>query len=130
MHVTDSTPPASRWLKLAVLYLLAAIALGVAMGVSANFTLRPVHAHVALLGWASLALAGLIYGQYPRAAASWLARVHFWMHNLGLPLMMVSLALMLHGITAAGGVLLASEGIFAVGCLAFAFNVFRNLGPA
>ncbi|MBA4741775.1 MAG: cytochrome-c oxidase [Azoarcus sp.] len=129
MHVANSILPTARWLKLAVLYLLAAIALGIAMGASGNFTLRPVHAHVALLGWASLALAGLIYGQYPRAAASRLARAHFWLHNLGLPLMMISLALLLYGITAAGTVLVASEVVFAAGCLAFAFNVFRNLGP-
>lgn len=125
---TASPLPSTRWLKLAVLYLLAAIMLGVVMGASGDFTLRPVHAHVALLGWASLALAGLIYGQHPRAAASRLAQLHFWLHNLGLPLMMVSLALMLLGNEDAATVLVLSEAVFAAGCVAFAVNVFRNLG--
>ena len=110
-----------------MLYLLAAIALGIGMGASGDFTLRPVHAHVALLGWASLALAGLIYGQYPRAAQSGLASAHFWLHNLALPVMMISLALMLGGFGGAIPVLLLSEFAFAAGCLAFALNVFRNL---
>lgn len=128
MHTAISAPAGARWLKLAVLYLLAAIALGITMGASGDFTLRPVHAHVALLGWASLALAGLIYGQYPRAAQSRLASAHFWLHNLGLPLMMVSLALMLHGVQAAVPALLVSEAALAAGCIAFTLNVFRNLG--
>ena len=44
---------------------------------------------------ASLALAGTIYHFYPGAAATRLARVHFWMHNLGLPVFMAGLALVL-----------------------------------
>jgi cbb3-type cytochrome oxidase subunit 1 len=46
----------------------------------------PVHAHVLLLGWASLALAGVVYHLYPAAAGTRLARWHFWLHNGGLAL--------------------------------------------
>lgn len=128
MHTMTPTTAAAPWLKLAVLYLLGAIVLGIIMGTSRDFTLRPVHAHLALLGWASLALAGLVYGQHPRAAASRLARIHFWLHNLALPSMMLSLAFMLRGLTSAGPVLIASEFVLFAGCLAFALNIFRNLG--
>ena len=64
------------WLKLAVLYLILGIALGIAMGASQNFTLRPVHAHINLLGWTTMALAGLIYSVFPKAGESGLARLH------------------------------------------------------
>jgi len=45
------------------------------------------------LGWASLALAGLVYHFYPAASITRLARFHFWLHNIGLPLFMVGLVL-------------------------------------
>jgi hypothetical protein len=45
------------WLKLAALYLVIGVAMGIIMGDSQDFTLRPVHAHVNLVGWAILALA-------------------------------------------------------------------------
>ena len=51
------SPNATVWLKLAVLYLIVGIGLGIAMGATENFTLRPVHAHLNLLGWTTLALA-------------------------------------------------------------------------
>jgi cbb3-type cytochrome oxidase subunit 1 len=39
--------------------------------------LAPVHAHLNLLGWASLALFGIVYRLYPELAARRLAAVHF-----------------------------------------------------
>ena len=80
-----------RFLKIAVVYLLIGAFLGLGMGIAQNFALVPVHAHVLLLGWASLALAGLVYHLYPAASTTRLARVHFWLHNLGLPVFMVTL---------------------------------------
>lgn len=50
----------TRLLKIAVIYLLFGALLGGYMGATENSALAPVHAHVALLGWASLALAGVI----------------------------------------------------------------------
>jgi hypothetical protein len=63
MHTTvnSTAPQFSRagivWLKLSVVYLIIGISMGIAMGASQNFTLRPVHAHVNLLGWTTMALA-------------------------------------------------------------------------
>lgn len=115
------------WLKLAVAYLIGGVALGIAMGSSQNFLMRPVHAHLNLLGWATMALAGLIYTVYPRAGRSRLATVHFWLHNTSLPVMMGSLALVLLGRTQVVPVLAAAEMVAAVGVLVFACNVFLNV---
>jgi hypothetical protein len=119
----------TAWFKLSVVYLIVGIGIGIAMGASRDFTLRPVHAHINLLGFTVLALAGLIYSVYPEAGASRLARLHFWLHNLALPVMMGSLAFVLFGNTSAVPALIASEFVAAAGVLVFAANVFINLKP-
>lgn len=116
------------WLKLAVLYLLVGVGIGIAMGASQNFTLRPVHAHVNLLGWTTLALAGIIYSVFPQAGRSQLARVHFWTMNVALPAMMLALAyLLVSGDRAIIPVLGAAEIMAAISVLSFAANLFLNL---
>jgi hypothetical protein len=115
------------WIKLAVLYLIFGISLGIAMGASQNFTLRPVHAHVNLLGWTTMALAGLIYSVFPKAGESRLARLHFWLLNLALPVMMVALSMLLLGHMAFAPALVIAEIIAAMAILAFAANLFLNL---
>ena len=124
------SPSASVWIKLAVVYLIAGVGLGIAMGASENFLLRPVHAHLNLFGWATLALAGLVYSVYPSAAQSRLATIHFWLHNTALPVMMGSLTLMLLGRADVVPLLAASEFVAAAGVIVFAVNVFRNVQPA
>lgn len=115
------------WLKLAVLYLIVGVAIGIAMGASENFTLRPVHAHINLLGWATMALAGLIYSVFPRAGQSRLAQIHFWLSNVSLPVMAVSLALLVTGERKVIPLLALSEIVAALGILVFAVNIFLNL---
>ena len=115
------------WLKLAVLYLILGISLGIAMGASQNFTLRPVHAHINLLGWTTMALAGLIYSVFPQAGESRLARLHFWLLNLALPVMMGALTMLLLGHAGAASVLAIAEIAGALAILAFAANLFLNL---
>ncbi|HZP87315.1 MAG TPA: hypothetical protein VFB54_10880, partial [Burkholderiales bacterium] len=129
--VSANTPQGGIiWIKLAVLYLIVGIGLGIAMGSTQNFLLRPVHAHLNLLGWTTLALAGIVYAIFPQLAASRLAKVHFCMHNVSLPVMMASLTLVLLGHTEVVPVLAVSEIVAAGGVLVFASNIFMNLKPA
>lgn len=120
-------PRTSTWIRLAAIYLLVSVFLGIAMGASGNFGLRSVHSHIGLLGWTTLAFAGLIYRAFPEAGASRLARAHFWLYNLALPLMMGSLAAMLLGYAAATPLLAGSQIVLAAGLLAFIANVLLNL---
>lgn len=115
-----------RLLKIAVVYLLVGALFGLYMGVTQKFTLAPVHAHLLLLGWASLALAGLVYHLYPLAAETGLARMHFWLHNLALPVFMASLALLLGGSEAAGPVVAVSASVVLLGLIALVANVLVN----
>jgi hypothetical protein len=115
------------WLELAVVYLLIGVAMGIGMGASENFTLRPVHTHINLLGWTTLALAGLIYSVFPHAGKSRLAKIHFWLQNLAMPIMLVALAVLLMGNQKVIPVLAGSEILAAFGIVAFAANIFLNL---
>jgi hypothetical protein len=65
------------FLLLATVLLVCGAVLGIVMGASENFQLTPVHAHLNLAGWASLALFGLTYRANPELAATDLARYHF-----------------------------------------------------
>ncbi|KAA9021791.1 cbb3-type cytochrome c oxidase subunit I [Niallia endozanthoxylica] len=76
-----------RFLKIAAVYFLIAVVLGLVMGIIHNFSFTSVHAHLNLLGWVSMALFGLIYCIFPKAGETKLAKTHFWLHNIGLPLM-------------------------------------------
>lgn len=118
------------WLKLSALYLVVGVVMGIAMGASENFVLRPVHAHVNLLGWATLALSGLIYCVFPQAGKSRLAQMHFWLLNLSLPVMMGALSMLMLGNKAVIPVLAVAEIVAALAVLAFVVNIFRNLKVA
>jgi len=69
----------TAFLLLASACLIVGVCLGICMGMNEDFQLVPVHTHVNLVGWASLALFGVIYRLYPELAASRLARAHFWL---------------------------------------------------
>jgi hypothetical protein len=119
-----------RFLKIAVVYLFVGALLGGFMGLSQQFTLAPVHAHLLLLGWASFALAGLVYHLYPAASATMLARVHFWLHNLGLPVFMIALGMLLTGHESAGPLVGIAAIVVIIGLAAFATNVLMNAKPS
>lgn len=65
------------FLLLACILLICGASLGIVMGAREDFQLAPVHAHLNLAGWASLALFGLTYRAYPELAAKKLAQWHF-----------------------------------------------------
>jgi len=65
------------FLLVATVLLVCGAVLGIIMGAREDFQLVPVHAHLNLAGWASLALFGLTYRAYPELAAKALARYHF-----------------------------------------------------
>lgn len=117
-----------RFFKISVVYFVIAIILGIYMGIIHEFDLAPVHAHLNLLGWVSMALFGAIYHFYPEAGKTKLATTHFWLHNLGVPLMQGGLAysIIADNDSAVIVVIVASIAVVLGGIL-FAINVFRNL---
>jgi hypothetical protein len=117
----------TRLIKLAVVYLVIGMTLGIGMGMTHNFLFRSVHAHVNLLGWVSLALAALVFHTFPETARTRLATTWFWLYNISLPVGMVAIALVLSGHNWAQPPLIASQiGIWVAGVI-FAINVFWAL---
>jgi cbb3-type cytochrome oxidase subunit 1 len=114
------------WFKLAVLYLLVGIALGLHMAKSGNHSMFPVHAHINLLGWVSMALFGLIYRQFPQMAVNNLAKSHFWIYNLAFPVQMVTLYMYLGGNAGIEPVLGISSMVVGFSVVLFAINVLKN----
>ncbi|WP_343717622.1 hypothetical protein [Inquilinus sp.] len=67
---------------LAVLMALAGMLLGIQMGMAHDFQLVPVHTHINLVGWVSLALFGIGY-RLGFARTGTLAVIHFWVAAAG-----------------------------------------------
>lgn len=119
---------AIRCLKFAACYLLVGVWMGLVMGMTKQFQLAPVHAHVNLLGWVTLALAGLIYHAYPRAAATRLAQWHFWLHNIGLVAGMTGLAFLLSGRAHAEPAVAFGSALLVAAITLWVINLLRALG--
>ena len=118
---------AQIWIKLAVLYLLVGVVFGLVMGATGHIEFAPVHAHINLLGWATMALAGVIYHLFPRAGGSRLGLWHFWLHNLALPVAMISLFFMFAGFPQLEKLVIASSMVMVLGVLLFTINLFVNM---
>jgi hypothetical protein len=74
---------AYRFFVLGILYALIGMGLGTYMGISQDFLLAPVHAHINLVGWATHFLFGLYYRGDPASAKGALPEAHFWCAALG-----------------------------------------------
>ncbi|MGH8799539.1 MAG: hypothetical protein ACREX7_04785 [Casimicrobiaceae bacterium] len=120
--------PTRVWYRLAILYFVVATGLGVYMGVSEDHTLFPVHAHLNLLGWVSLALTGFVYERFPAATTNRWYAIHFWMYNLALPVTMLALVLLFKGNAAFGPVAGIASIVLFASIVVFAVNIWRNSG--
>ena len=114
----------NNFMRLGVLSALVGMSLGVWMGATENFTLRPVHAHVNLLGFASMMLFGLFYRAFPAAGRGWLPMAHFGLSVLGFLILMPSLALMLMQKPFFLPAMIASEIMLVGSMLLFVIIVF------
>ena len=117
----------SKWLiRLAAVYFMVGVSMGVYMGTTHRFEQMPVHAHINLLGWVSLGLIGALYHLQPRAAQTALAKAHFVLHNVGLPVMAVGLSMLLSGQAGAEPVVGIGSTLVALGVLCVAINLIRH----
>jgi hypothetical protein len=115
-----------RLIQISAVYMVMGLSLGLAMGISGNFSLTSVHAHISLLGWATMAIAGIVYLLMPDCAHSRLATLHFWGHNLGLPVMLVSIAMKIYGQANMEPVIGTGSTLVLLSLVLFAINLLRN----
>jgi hypothetical protein len=83
------------FLLTALAYALIGMALGIYMGITGNFAPSPVHAHINLVGWVTLALFGLMHRAYPRLRSHGLATIHFWVAEAGALILPIGIGLKL-----------------------------------
>ena len=115
------------WLiRISVIYLFLGTALGMYMSITEDFELSSVHTHISLIGWTTMTLAGIIYYIFPKLAQSILCKIQFILFNIGLPIMLIGLALFLSG---PGSVVVVSVGatITSIAILIFTINVLTGL---
>src|SRR5690625_7790172 len=84
-------------MKISVVYFLVGIAFGLYMSIFHVFNLATVHVHMNLLGWMSLAIAGIFNHLYPNLAKTAAAKIHFCLHNSCLRIMMSGIAAVIEG---------------------------------
>src|SRR5665213_2951721 len=79
-----------------VLCVLCGMAWGMHMGEANDFAMAPVHAHLNLLGWVTMALYGTFYALTSATMSKRLAWINFFVSALGVIGMIPSLAMFLH----------------------------------
>jgi hypothetical protein len=115
--------------RMAVIYALFGMVMGEVMAATGDHGLMPVHAHINLLGWVSLALFGAFYKLWPETAEGSLPGLQFGLFNAGIVIQSIGVTLILtsgdeaerYASVAAGG-----SAFLILGMLLFGFLVYRN----
>lgn len=89
-----------------------------------------MHAHLNFLGWVSLALLGLWYRSDHAPAETRLAKAHFWLHNIALPVHMVTLAMYLTSSNSVEPMVALALVVIGVGMVCFVINRWKHTGAA
>lgn len=127
-------PTLTRWfLRLGLLYLLAAMAVGVGMALRVSWLpLRPVWLHLLLVGWITQLIFGVAHWMFPRASAErprgnerlgWAVLICL---NAGLLLRVVAEPF---APEAGGGAVLAASGLLQLAAaVGFAVHIWPRTG--
>jgi hypothetical protein len=113
------------FLLLACILLICGATLGIVMGAREDFQLVPVHAHLNLAGWASLALFGLTYRAYPEIAATRLALWHFIVSGIASVLLPIGIGLAV--LRNSPGLAIVASILWLLGVLMFLTQLLRLL---
>jgi hypothetical protein len=116
------------FLVIAPLYLIIGLGFGFHMAATGNQALSPIHTHLSLLGFTLMMVFGLFYRLFPLAAATLLARAHFWLHQAGTLVLFVMQFLLVSGQVGEGAMVpLVPAAIVAVlaGAVCFAITAYR-----
>ena len=112
------------------LLLLGGMVLGEYMGTHEDFALAPLHAHINLLGWVTLALYGTFYTLTKDTYSPKLAWTNYVLSTVGVLAMIPMLALLLtapDGAKQYGPLAGAAGGIALLRLLVFLISAFREL---
>lgn len=121
--------------RLAVLFILVGMTMGIVMAASGNHAIMPAHAHLNLLGWVSLFLFGIYYERRPALDASRLALIQVWVWSLGTVVLTIAVAAIHLGYPSADpfaglASLIVIAAMLLFGYFVFRPGVFASPGPA
>ena len=97
---------------------------GIQMGSTQNFTMMPAHAHLNLIGWASLAIMGSFYAVSGKAGR--LGWINFFLSAGAVVVLIPSLAILLAGNKAAEPVVIGGSVLALLGMATFAIVVLSG----
>ena len=118
----------ARLIQISVVYFAIGVSLGMYMSIAHDYALTGVHVHINLLGWTSFALAGVIYHLFPVISKNIYAKLHFWSANIGIPLMMVALTVLILAENEQATIFVATGGVLVVfSVIMFVINVLKNV---
>jgi hypothetical protein len=111
--------------RLAVLFVIAGMAMGIGMAMTQNHALMPAHAHLNLLGWVSLFLFGIYYERRPALDTSRLAMIQVILWSLGTVALTGAVSAIHLGYHAADPIAAIASLIVLAAMIQFAYFVFR-----
>lgn len=123
---TERLSVAKGFARLAVLYGLWGMSLGMYMGTMQDFTMAPAHAHINLLGWVSTTLFALVYRTAPAMAEHRLASWHFGFSSIGAVVMAILMPPAFLGVEWAHDVVGLALVSQVIGMILFAILVYRR----
>jgi peptidoglycan/LPS O-acetylase OafA/YrhL len=108
----------------AVLSVTGGMFWGLQMGASGDHSMMGAHAHLNLVGWATMALFGVYYRLTPQAARGWLPKVHAVLAIVGTGVLVSGVAIVTRG----GSEMPAIVGgmVTFASMLVFLFTVVRH----
>jgi hypothetical protein len=110
--------------RLSVFYAVFGMIMGVVMGSTGDHSLMPVHAHINVLGWVSLALFGIVFKVWNIDTGK-LAWTQFGLFNVGIVVQAIGLTLILDGNEAAGPIVGVGSLLLVMGMAVFGWLVLR-----
>ncbi len=111
--------------RLAVLFVVIGMAMGIGMAASQDHSLMPAHAHLNLLGWVSLFLFGIYYERRPALDASRLAKVQVGLWSVGTVLLTIAVSAIHLGYNAADPLAGAASLLVLGAMVLFGYFVFK-----
>lgn len=121
---------ARQFFILGIVLGIAGMMLGIQMAMSHDHLEMPVHAHTMVAGWLMSAVFGFFYHLFPVARQNKLANIHFWLHAVGIVVLVVSLFFVIAGNAAVEPITaIASLMVFA-GLLLFAWIAIPVINKA
>ena len=117
-----------RLIKISVVYLVISTVLAMYMSITEIMTLSTIHSHISCLGWAMLALSGLFYHIFPELEKNVLSKIYFWLVNIGIPIMIVGVAIYLYDQAVWVKIVISVGAIpTSVGIILFGINIFWGI---